>query len=123
MLSAADAELLNRVCAGETAAYEILYQRHEQAARWLARDLVGTVEEVNEVVADTFDQLLEVTRRGRGPADAFRPYLLTALRRVCEHRHAQSQVTTSDNLADPATPYLDLAVAGQDDPIIVRAFL
>jgi len=123
MLSAADAELLNRVCAGETAAYEILYQRHEQAARWLARDLVGTVEEVNEVVADTFDQLLEVTRRGRGPADAFRPYLLTALRRVCEHRHAQSQVTTSDNLADPAEPYLDLAVAGQDDPIIVRAFL
>jgi len=123
MLSAADAELLNRVCAGDTAAYQILYQRHEQAARWLARDLVGTVGEVNEVLAETFDQLLEVTRRGSGPADAFRPYLLTALRRVCEHRHAQSQVTTSDNLADPAEPYLDLAVASQDDPIIVRAFL
>jgi RNA polymerase sigma factor (sigma-70 family) len=123
MLNADDAELLNRVCAGETAAFQVLYQRHEQAARRLARDLVVTVDEVDEVVAETFDELLEVTRRGSGPADAFRPYLLTALRRVCERRRAQSQLTTSEDLPEPAEPYLDLAVAGLDDPLIVRAFL
>ena len=119
MLSADDAELLNRVCAGDTAAFQILYQRHVQAARWLARDLVAT-DEVDDVVAETFGQLLEVTRRGSGPADAFRPYMLTALRRVCDRRRDESPETTADNAAEP---YLDLAVAGPDDPLIVRAYL
>jgi len=127
MLSADDAKLLNKVCAGETAAFQVLYQRHEQAARRLARDLVVTIEEVDEVVAETFDQLLDITRRGSGPADAFRPYLLTALRRVCARRLAQApeqaQEATGDNPTDPAEPYLDLAVASLDDPLIVRAFL
>jgi len=123
MLAADDAELLNRVCAGDTAAFQILYQRHEQAARRLARDLVVTAGEVDEVVAETFDQLLEVTRRGSGPADAFRPYMLTALRRVSERRPAQPQVTSGDSVPEPAEPYLDLAVASLDDPLIVRAFL
>jgi len=123
MLSADDAGLLNRVCAGDTAAFQILYQRHEQAARRLARDLVVTVDEADEVVAETFDQLLEVTRRGSGPADAFRPYMLTALRRVCARRPEHAQAAADDNRPDPAEPYLDLAVAGLDDPLIVRAFL
>jgi len=123
VLSADDAELLNRAWAGDTAAFQILCQRHEQAARRLARDLVVTVDEVDEVVAETFDQLLDLTRRGSGPADAFRPYLLTAVRRVCEHRQAQSQPMTSDNPPDPAEPYLDLAVASLDDPLSGRAFL
>lgn len=124
MLSADDAELLNMVCAGDTAAFQILYQRHEQAARWLARDLVVTADEVDEVVAETFARLLEVTRRGSGPADAFRPYLLTALRRVCDQRRDRSQDrTTRDSTPEAAEPHLDLAVAGLDDPLIVRAFL
>jgi RNA polymerase sigma factor (sigma-70 family) len=120
MLSADDAELLNRVCAGHTAAFQILYERHVQAARWLARDLVSTAGEVDDVVAETFGQLLEVTRCGSGPADAFRPYMLTALRRVCDRRREESQETTADNAAEP---YLDLAVASPDDPLIVRAYL
>jgi RNA polymerase sigma factor (sigma-70 family) len=120
MPSADDAELLNRVCAGDTSAFQILYQRHEQAARWLARDLVATADEVDDVVAETFGQLLEVTRRGSGPADAFRPYMLTALRRVCDLRREKSPETTADNAAEP---YLDLAVASLDDPLIVRAYL
>ena len=123
MLSADDAELLNRVCAGDTAAFQVLYQRHVQAARWLARDLVANVDDVDDVVAETFEQLLEVTRRGSGPADAFRPYLLTALRRVCDRRREKSQGPTGGYTPDPAEPYLDLAVASLDDPLIVRAFL
>jgi DNA-directed RNA polymerase specialized sigma24 family protein len=123
VLSADDAELLNRVCAGDTAAFQIVYQRHKQAARWLARDLVVTIDEVDGVVAETFEQLLQVTRRGSGPADAFRPYMLTALRRVCDRRREESQESTGDHLPDAAEPYLDLAVASLDDPLIVRAYL
>lgn len=120
MPSADDAELLNRVCAGDTSAFQILYQRHVQAARLLARDLVVTDDEIDDVVAETFGQLLEVTRRGSGPADAFRPYVLAALRRVCDRRRQESQETTADNAAEP---YLDLAIASLDDPLIVRAYL
>jgi RNA polymerase sigma factor (sigma-70 family) len=123
VLSADDAELLNRVCAGETAAFQVIYQRHAQAARWLARDLAATLDEADDVVAETFEQLLEVTRRGSGPADAFRPYMLTALRRVCDRRREESQQTTGDHTPDAAEPYLDLAVASPDDPLIVRAYL
>ena len=119
MPSADDAELLNRVCAGDTSAFQILYQRHVQAARLLARDLVVTDDEIDDVVAETFGQLLELTRRGSGPADAFRPYMLTALRRVCDRRRE----TTGDNTPDGAEPYLDLAIASLDEPLIVRAYL
>jgi DNA-directed RNA polymerase specialized sigma24 family protein len=79
-----DAKLLNLVRAGETGAFEILRQRHEQAARRLARELVGSAAEVDQLVAQTFAQVLDVTTIGGGPTDAFRPYLLTALRLACD---------------------------------------
>lgn len=33
-------------------------------------------------MAETFDRVLKLTLSGAGPTDAFRPFLLTALRRV-----------------------------------------
>ena len=81
-----DATLLNMVRAGNTAAFGLLYPRHERAARRLARDLVESTAEVDDVLAETFARVLDVTQRGGGPTDAFRPYLLTAVRRVCYDR-------------------------------------
>jgi DNA-directed RNA polymerase specialized sigma24 family protein len=128
MQSADDAELLNRVRTGDTEAFQVLCQRHEQAARLLARDLVATVAELDDLVAETFAQVLEVTRRGGGPADAFRPYVLTALRRVWNDRLTQSQMTAGDDqpggsLANPGEPAIDPAAASLDESVIVRAFL
>lgn len=114
MLSADDAELLNKVRAGDTSAFQVLYERHEEAARRLARDLVATDADIDEAVAETFAQLLEVTRRGGGPADAFRPYLLTALRRVCDGRLAT---------AKPDDAAIDPIVASAGQSLISRAFL
>ncbi len=118
MQSADDAELLNMVRAGDSAAFQVLRQRHEHAARRLARDLVVTVSDVEDVVAETFTRLLEATQLGGGPSDAFRPYLLTALRQVCdESAGAARQV--------PATGSESLAEAGESasDSLIARAFL
>jgi DNA-directed RNA polymerase specialized sigma24 family protein len=106
MLSADDAELLNMVRAGDSAAFQILFQRHEQAARRLARDLVVNAEDVDDVLAETSGQVMQVIRLGGGPADAFRPYLLTALRRVCDDRYGSDQV-----------------VVGQEDSLIAAAFM
>jgi DNA-directed RNA polymerase specialized sigma24 family protein len=37
--------------------------------------------EADDVVAETFAKILDLLHRGGGPDDAFRPYLLTAVRR------------------------------------------
>lgn len=79
-----DAKLLNLVRAGDSGAFVVLRQRHEQAARRLARELVGTAAEVDDLIAQTFAHVLDVTSHGGGPTDAFRPYLLTALRLACD---------------------------------------
>ena len=39
------------------------------------------------MVAETFAKILDLLHRGGGPDDAFRPYLLTAIRRVAYDRH------------------------------------
>jgi DNA-directed RNA polymerase specialized sigma24 family protein len=75
-----DAKLLNLVRTGDSGAFEVLRQRHEQAARRLADELVASAAEANDLVEQTFAQVLDETSHGGGPTDAFRPYLLTALR-------------------------------------------
>jgi DNA-directed RNA polymerase specialized sigma24 family protein len=84
-----DAKLLNLVRAGDTGVFEVLRQRHEQAARMLAYELAGSAADVDELVAQTFAQVLRVTSIGGGPSDAFRPYLLTALRLACDSGAAE----------------------------------
>ncbi len=121
-----DAKLLNLVRTGDAAAFAVLYQRHEQAARRLARDLVVSPAEIDDVVAETFAWVLDVARRGGGPTDAFRPYLLTAVRRVC-HDRLQSQrrqvPTVHQEMADPGEPFFDTAMVSLDSSLITRAFL
>jgi RNA polymerase sigma factor (sigma-70 family) len=119
-----DGTLLGRVRAGDASAYEGLYQRHEQPARRLARTLVSPAD-VDDVVAEAFAKVLDVTMRGGGPTGAFRPYLLTVLRRVCYDRlNAQrAQVPTdSGQLPDPGEPFIDPAVASLERSLIARAF-
>lgn len=121
-----DATLLNMVRASDTDAFAMLYQRHEQAARRLARDLVVSPAEVDDVVAETFARVLDVTERGGGPTDAFRPYVLTALRRVCYDRlRGQRAQIPSDvrKMPDPGEPFIDPAVATLDNSLIARAYM
>ena len=72
-----DAELITAIRSGDMAAYGELYRRHVASARSLARQLVRGPAEVDDVVAETFSRVLDLMRRGGGPQDAFRPYLLT----------------------------------------------
>jgi DNA-directed RNA polymerase specialized sigma24 family protein len=78
----ADAKLLEQVRSGDTSAFGVLYERHVHAVRRLARELVLSPAEADHLVAETFTLVHDVTQGGGGPADAFRPYLLGALRRV-----------------------------------------
>jgi len=86
-LPPSDADLITASRSGDAAAYDTLYRRHAPAARTLARQLVRGQAEADDVVAETFAKILDLLRRGGGPEGAFRPYLLTAVRRAAYDRH------------------------------------
>jgi DNA-directed RNA polymerase specialized sigma24 family protein len=123
-----DARLLNMVRAGDSEAFAVLRERHEVAARRLARHLVASPYEVDDVVAEAFAWVLDVTRRGGGPSNAVRPYLLTALRRVCYFRLTGQPtwqgVDASDRvLPEPGEPFVEPSMAGLETALIARAYL
>jgi RNA polymerase sigma factor (sigma-70 family) len=119
-----DAALISAVRAGDAVAYGTLYQRHAAAADRLAGQIVRHPADVDDVVAEGFARVLRAIRRGGGPVEAFRPYLLTAIRRVAyDHiRGRHSQIPTED-VPDHGQPFIDPAIAGLERSLITRAFL
>ncbi|WP_326819291.1 zf-HC2 domain-containing protein [Streptosporangium sp. NBC_01756] len=119
--SQGDAELLAEARYGSLAAYDQLYGRHAPAARILARCLLRSAGEVEEVVAETFSRVLALVRRGEGPEEAFRPYLLTALRRTVQDWSwgEGGQATTGET----GVPFVDPALTGLERSPVARAFL
>ena len=79
-----EAEVLRRVRDGDTATYGVLYERHLGAARRLARSLLADASDADDVVAEVFAATFAAMRKGRGPADDFRSYVLTSVRRECQ---------------------------------------
>jgi DNA-directed RNA polymerase specialized sigma24 family protein len=100
-LPSSDAELIKAVASGNAAAYATLHERHVAPARILARCVTASSAEAEEVLTETFSRLLGVLRRGSGPAEALRPFLLTAVRRV-----AQERGSTGAAAADAEIPSL-----------------
>jgi len=120
-----DIDLLNATRSGDTDAYATLYQRHVAAARALARQLVRGRAEADDVVAEAFAKVLAQLRRGRGPDGAFRPYLLTTVRRAAIDRlRAEGKVVVSGEMEafDPGVRFADPAVAKLERSMIARAF-
>ncbi|WP_214319504.1 sigma-70 family RNA polymerase sigma factor [Nonomuraea sediminis] len=121
-----DADLLEAVRGGNAAAYGELYERHVAAARSMARQLVRSQSEVEDVVAEAFTKILDLVGRGGGPESGFRTYLLTVVRRTVYDRTRveRRQVTTGEiEEYDPGVPFVDPALAGLEKSLIARAFL
>lgn len=121
-----DAEIIRQVKAGDNAAFGTLYERHAGAARGLARQLLRGEAEVEDAVAEAFTKVLSVIQRGGGPTDAFRPYLLTAVRNAAydRGRGEKRQVVTDDMESfDAGEPFVDPALEGLERSLIARAFL
>src|SRR5580704_12132111 len=120
-----DADLIAASRAGDAAAYDTLYRRHVAAANSLARQLVRNRAEADDVVAETFAKILDLLHRGGGPDDAFRPYLLTAVRRAAYDRHRAERrqlVTDEMETFDRGVPFADPAIADLERTMIARAF-
>lgn len=80
-LPPSDAELIADVRAGDQSAYAQLWARHERAARRLAHQ-VARPADADDLVSESFYRVLRAINEGGGPDGAFRPYLLSTLRRV-----------------------------------------
>jgi DNA-directed RNA polymerase specialized sigma24 family protein len=118
---APDARLLDLVRAGDRAAFDILVTRHAAAARRLAHIMVPAAQ-VDRVVAEALAQVRDATLLGRGPSDAFRPYLLTVLRRVSMAvQHIEVPADTKP-MPGPAEPTGDREATDLRTSPIVRAF-
>ena len=123
---ATDAELISAARAGDGIAYGVLYERHVDAATRLARHIVRDHADVDDVVAETFARVLSTMRNGAGPTEAFRPYLLTTVRRVAfdQVRTQRAQVPSDvADLPEAAGGQADEALENLERSLVARAFM
>ncbi|MFD7655824.1 sigma-70 family RNA polymerase sigma factor [Actinosynnema sp. NPDC059797] len=125
-----DAELIEAVRGGSVRSYGQLYARHVNAARKLARQLSRSPVEADDLVSDAFSKVLLALRAGRGPSEAFRPYLLTTLRHTAYDRtRYERKVELAGDLEAVSgveravsEPFHDPAVARLERSLAARAF-
>ncbi|WP_209515455.1 sigma-70 family RNA polymerase sigma factor [Streptomyces syringium] len=77
-----DTELVARMRAGDSGAYEELYRRHADAIRRYARGCCRDDHTAEDLTNEVFTSTLQAVRGGAGPDTAVRAYLLTTVRRV-----------------------------------------
>ena len=119
---ASDASLLDLARAGNDSAYAELWARHAQAASRLARQFRGDWD-ADDLVSEAYTRVLDLVRRGRGPVDAFRPYLFAVVRNVAQawSKKVTDPVEDFDAYADPGTEH-DPAVRTLESHLTRRAF-
>ncbi|HPU40066.1 MAG TPA: sigma-70 family RNA polymerase sigma factor, partial [Microthrixaceae bacterium] len=70
-----------------------LYRRHRGAARAVARRLVASGADVDDVVEDAFERVGRAISNGRGPTEDFRSYLMVAVRSSASTLHRDTART------------------------------
>ena len=120
-----DAELIAAVRTGDRAAYAQLYERHEPAARRMARQLSRSPHDVDDLVAEAFAGVFDMLSSGRGPDSAFRAYLLTAVRNGrYERARRDRRLELSEDMGrhDHGVPWVDPVEAELNSALAARAF-
>ncbi|WP_116206715.1 zf-HC2 domain-containing protein [Amycolatopsis circi] len=116
--------LLKRLRDGEDAAFGELFELHAAAVRRLAQSLASDRSEAEDITAETFFRVLQALRRGAGPRDYIRAYLLTVARRVSWEWHgARRDVpVTDDELTFRAGAGVDTPARTAEHTLITTAF-
>jgi RNA polymerase sigma factor (sigma-70 family) len=119
-----DRTLLERLRAGEDAAFGELFSRHSAAVFRLALGLAADRAEADDLTAEAFFRVLQAIRRGAGPVDNVRGYLLIVVRRVAwEWSMRRRDVPVSDEeLTHRAPSNPDTSGQFTERNLIRRAF-
>ncbi len=112
-----DAELLVQARDGDEAALGELYVRHRPAGLRVARGY-GRAADAEDLVNEAFERMLGALRNGRGPAEAFRPYLFVTIRRLAAGRR-DGEHGSLDELPDAVVAAED----GNDADVAERALV
>jgi len=102
-----DVELCDLVRSDNSDAFAELFTRYRHPAARLARYYSASVD-ADDVVSEAFAQVFNQLQRGRGPHDAVRAYIFTAVRRETWKRvRALKRVVPTDNAAliDEPVPF------------------
>ncbi|MET9627480.1 sigma-70 family RNA polymerase sigma factor [Lentzea sp. NPDC006480] len=119
-----DRDLLARVREGDDSAYGELFSRHADAIRRFSLRHVREAAEADDLTAEAFFRMLQAIRRGSGPTDHVRTYLLTVARRVAwEWSGRRRDVPVEDEeLGRRVEPVSDNANRRAEHNLITRAF-
>lgn len=119
-----DRDLLARVRDGDDSAYGELFSRHADAIRRFSLRHVREAAEADDLTAEAFFRMLQAIRRGSGPTDHVRTYLLTVARRVAwEWSGRRRDVPVEDEeLSRRVEPVADNATKRAEHNLISRAF-
>ena len=111
---ASDGRLAAHVREGSDRAFEVLFERHHRALLAFCRSMVGSTDEADDALQQTFLAAYRDLARGREP-DALRPWLFGIARRRClailSTRRARPEVETPE----PVTDGLHRHVAARED--------
>jgi RNA polymerase sigma factor (sigma-70 family) len=121
----ADAELIKAARDGDAQAYAELYRRHHRSALRFARSLAGPPSDAEDVAADAFARVLAAIKTGKGPNEAFRPYLLSAVRNICHDQARRAAREPPVAELPPLTlgmPFIDTMLVKDESRLIASAF-
>jgi RNA polymerase sigma factor (sigma-70 family) len=111
--TADDLHLVDLTRAGDGRAFEELYRRHHTSAWGFARSLLGSAQNADDIVAESFVKVFQRIVSGGGPTTAFRAYLLTTVRTTFYKQLVPERMVNREvDLSELAVPVAD------DDPVL-----
>jgi RNA polymerase sigma factor (sigma-70 family) len=120
----ADDSLVGLARSGSADAYAVLFDRYRRPALRLATYFSNSVD-AKDVVAESFAQVYDQLRHGKGPQTSFRAYLFTCVRHEAGRRaKMQKRVTPTDTIEtiESAVPFDNGAIDLFERNLVRTAF-
>lgn len=123
-----DLAVLEAARAGDMTAYHRIYTENVESARRVARRIVSSAEDADDVVSEAFAVVLASLRDGKGPTSNVRAYVMTCVRHLSYRFIKRPDIPfTMDDLADAAgvdrAPHgVEVVLDKEERRIVVEAF-